>query len=140
MQRAADWVAEQFRGMGFAAEVIPTAGHPLVYAESPPVPGAPTVLVYGHYDVQPAEPLELWITPPFEPARRDGQSLRPRGQRRQRAGAHAHQERRGLDRRSTADCRCKLKYLIEGEEEVGSARAWRRSSPSKPTAWPAIAS
>ena len=72
MRRAADWVADQFRRLRFAAEVIPTVGHPLVYAESPAVSGAPTALVYGHYDVQPAEPMDKWITPPFEPSRRDG--------------------------------------------------------------------
>ena len=77
MHRAADWVADQFRRMRFAAEVIPTAGHPLVYAESPAVPGAPTALVYGHYDVQPAEPLEKWTYAPLraDPPRR--QSLTP---------------------------------------------------------------
>jgi len=70
--RAGDWVADQFRRLGFATDVIPTAGHPLIYAESPPVPDAPTVLVYGHYDVQPADPLEKWVSPPFEPTERGG--------------------------------------------------------------------
>jgi acetylornithine deacetylase/succinyl-diaminopimelate desuccinylase-like protein len=55
MHRAADWVADQFRRMRFSTEVISTAGHPMVYAESPAVPGAPTALVYGHYDVQPVD-------------------------------------------------------------------------------------
>ena len=58
--------------MGFAAEIIPTAGHPLVYAESPAVPGAPTALVYGHYDVQPPIRWRSGLRPPFEPIRRDG--------------------------------------------------------------------
>ncbi len=58
--------------MGSAAELIETCGNPVVYAESPPVPGAPTVLVYGHYDVQPPDPLDEWISPPFEPIERDG--------------------------------------------------------------------
>ncbi len=72
MLRAATWVADRMRKIGLSAEVISGASHPLVYAQSPPVPGAPTVLVYGHYDVQPPDPLDLWITPPFEPTRRDG--------------------------------------------------------------------
>src|SRR3989304_1715757 len=70
--RAAQWNADQLRRLGFDVEIIPTEGHPLVYAESTSTPNAPTVLVYGHYDVQPADPLEKWITPPFEPTRRGG--------------------------------------------------------------------
>src|SRR5262245_58656917 len=61
VRRAAEWIAAQFRGMGLAPEVIETTGAPLVYAETPKVPGKPTVLVYGHYDVQPVEPLNEWI-------------------------------------------------------------------------------
>ena len=72
MRRAADWMDQQFQSLGFASEIIPTDGHPIVYAETPPVEGAPTVLVYGHYDVQPPDPLDQWTTPPFEPTIRDG--------------------------------------------------------------------
>ena len=62
-----------FRSMGFpAVELIETRGHPLVYAESLGAPGLPTVLIYGHYDVQPPEPLEPWNSPPFEPTVVDG--------------------------------------------------------------------
>ena len=86
MHRAVDWLADQFHRMRFAAEIIPTSGHPMVYAESPAVPGAKTALVYGHYDVQPAEPLDNWITPPFEPTRRDG-NLYARGARTTRANS-----------------------------------------------------
>ena len=72
VRRAAEWVAGQFRNLGLTTEVCETAGHPIVYAEHCRAPGAPTVLVYGHYDVQPPDPLDLWTTPPFEPTRRDG--------------------------------------------------------------------
>ena len=65
--RGAEFVHRQFSKLGFRAETVPTAGHPIVYAEWLKAPGAPTVLVYGHYDVQPADPLDLWTTPPFEP-------------------------------------------------------------------------
>ncbi len=72
VRRAAEWMLSQFQRLGLAAELVETSGHPLVYAESPPVPGAPVALVYGHYDVQPPEPLDEWISPPFEPTIRDG--------------------------------------------------------------------
>ena len=72
IRAAAQWVERQFQSLGFQAELVETAGHPIVYAESPKVPGAPTVLVYGHYDVQPPDPLGEWISPPFEPTVRDG--------------------------------------------------------------------
>jgi succinyl-diaminopimelate desuccinylase len=120
MQRAAEWVADQFRHMRFAAEVIPTSGHPLVYAESPNVPGAPTVLVYGHYDVQPPEPLEKWTTPPFEPNRREGHIF-ARGATDDKGQLFTHMK--SAEAWITVEGRLplNLKYLIEGEEEVGSS-------------------
>ncbi len=120
MLRAAEWLADQFRGLRFAAEVIPTAGHPLVYAESPPVPGAPTALVYGHYDVQPVEPLELWTTPPFEPTRRDG-NLFARGATDDKGQMFTHLK--SAEAWITVEGRLplNLKYILEGEEEVGSS-------------------
>ena len=72
IERAADWVADRLARAGLTVDRIQTETHPIVYAETPPVPGAPVVLVYGHYDVQPPDPLELWQSPPFEPAIRDG--------------------------------------------------------------------
>jgi acetylornithine deacetylase/succinyl-diaminopimelate desuccinylase-like protein len=119
MYRAADWVADQFRRMRFAAEIIPTAGHPMVYAESPAVPGAPTALVYGHYDVQPVEPLEKWTTPPFEPTRRDGK-LYARGATDDKGQLFTHLK--SVEAWITVEGRLplNLKFLIEGEEEVGS--------------------
>ena len=69
--RAAEFVAESLRKAGMEhVEVIPTGKHPLVYADWMHAPGKPTVLCYGHYDVQPADPLELWESPPFEPTAR----------------------------------------------------------------------
>jgi succinyl-diaminopimelate desuccinylase len=119
MQQAADWVADQFRHLGFMAEVIPTAGHPLVYAESPAVPGAPTALVYGHYDVQPPEPLEKWLSPPFEPTRRDG-NLYARGATDDKGQMFTHLK--SAEAWITVEGRLplNLKFIIEGEEEIGS--------------------
>ncbi len=120
MQQAADWVADQFRHLRFAAEVIPTEGHPLVYAESPTVQGAPTVLVYGHYDVQPPDPLEKWTTPPFEPTLRNG-NIYARGATDDKGQMFTHIK--SAEAWITVEGRLplNLKYLIEGEEEVGSA-------------------
>jgi succinyl-diaminopimelate desuccinylase len=117
---AADWVAGQLQSLGFATETIPTVGNPLVYAESPAVPGAPTALVYGHYDVQPVDPLELWTSPPFEPVRRNG-NLVARGATDDKGQVFTHiaSARAWLDVHGRLPIR--LKYLIEGEEEVGGA-------------------
>jgi len=67
MQRCAAWLVEQLRGCGLQTEIAATAGHPVVLAKNEHRPGRPTVLMYGHYDVQPPEPLDLWTSPPFEP-------------------------------------------------------------------------
>jgi succinyl-diaminopimelate desuccinylase len=119
MHRAADWVADQCRRLRLTTEVIPTVGHPMVYAESPPVPGAPTALIYGHYDVQPPEPLEKWITPPFEPTKRNGQ-LFARGATDDKGQLLTHLK--AAEAWITVEGRLplNLKFLIEGEEEVGS--------------------
>ncbi len=75
VQKAAHFVADSLKRAGIEnVEIIPTAGNPLVYGDWLHAPGKPTVLCYGHYDVQPPDPLELWHSPPFEPAVRDGKS------------------------------------------------------------------
>ncbi|HEY3740608.1 MAG TPA: M20/M25/M40 family metallo-hydrolase, partial [Bryobacteraceae bacterium] len=73
IRTAAEWVAQKLSDAGLEnVEIIPTGRHPLVYGDWLHAPGKPTVLCYGHYDVQPPDPLELWHTPPFEPTERDG--------------------------------------------------------------------
>lgn len=73
VRRAAEWVADRLRRAGLEhVAVLPTDGHPVVYADWLHAAGAPTVLIYGHYDVQPPEPLALWTSPPYEPEIRDG--------------------------------------------------------------------
>lgn len=119
-RRAADWLHGKLAAIGFAVETIPTAGHPVVLAEWRKAPaGAPTVLVYGHYDVQPAEPLELWTTPPFEPTIRDGKlfargSVDDKGQ----LWVHVKALEAHLAVRGTLPCN--VVVIAEGEEEVGS--------------------
>ncbi len=119
VRRAAEWVAGRFRGMNLVTEICETAGHPIVYAESPDVPGAPTVLVYGHYDVQPPDPLNEWISPPFEPTRRDG-NLFARGATDDKGQMLTHVLSTGAWLATAGKLPVKLKFLIEGEEEVAS--------------------
>ncbi|MGQ9575041.1 MAG: dipeptidase [Thermoguttaceae bacterium] len=119
IERAAEWVRERFRRMGLSTEIIQTAGHPLVFAESAPVQGAPTVLVYGHYDVQPAEPSEQWQSPPFEPTQR-GENLYARGATDDKGQmlTHVYSTEAWLAVEGRLPLR--VKFLIEGEEETGS--------------------
>ncbi len=119
IEKAADWVLGQFRSLGFQAEKISTPGNPLVYAESPAVPGAPTVLIYGHYDVQPVDPLGEWITPPFEPTRR-GDDLYARGATDDKGQMFTHIKSTEAWLKTKGKLPVNLKYLIEGEEEVSS--------------------
>jgi succinyl-diaminopimelate desuccinylase len=110
---------KQFQRLGLATELVETAGHPLVYAESPPVPGAPVALVYGHYDVQPPEPLEEWISPPFEPAVRDG-NIYARGATDDKGQMITHVKSVEAWMKAEGRLPIQVKFLIEGEEEVGS--------------------
>jgi succinyl-diaminopimelate desuccinylase len=120
VRRAAEWVAEQFRRLKLSVELVETAGHPIVYAESPPVAGAPTVLVYGHYDVQPPDPLGEWISPPFEPTVRDG-NVYARGATDDKGQMFTHIKSTEAWMATSGRLPLQLKFLIEGEEEVGSA-------------------
>ena len=116
---AAQWVLAQFQQLGLSTELIDTAGHPLVYAESPPIPGAPVALVYGHYDVQPPEPLEEWISPPFEPTVRNG-NIYARGATDDKGQMLTHVKSVEAWIKAAGQLPIQVKFLIEGEEEVGS--------------------
>ena len=119
MTRAAEWLQLKLQALGFTARVDATPGHPLVYAERLQAPGKPTVLIYGHYDVQPEAPLEEWHTPPFEPTIRDGR-IYARGSTDDKGQAFAHLK--GVELLlSQGELPVTVKFLLEGEEEIGSA-------------------
>jgi acetylornithine deacetylase/succinyl-diaminopimelate desuccinylase-like protein len=118
--RAAEWMANHLKSLGIEnVEIMPTdGGHPVVYGDSIKKPGAPTVLVYGHYDVQPADPLELWETGPFEPEVR-GDLLYGRGSSDMKGQVLASFDAIESVMKS-GEMPVNLKFLLEGEEEIGS--------------------
>jgi succinyl-diaminopimelate desuccinylase len=120
VRRAAEWVAGQFRALGLKTELAETAGHPIIFAQSASVADAPNVLVYGHYDVQPPDPLDEWISPPFEPTRREG-NLYARGATDDKGQMLTHIKSTQAWMATEGRLPINLKFLIEGEEEVGSA-------------------
>ncbi|MBC7479348.1 MAG: dipeptidase [Pseudorhodobacter sp.] len=118
--RAAGFVATQLTCAGFpVVEIIRTAGHPCVLGEWCTLPGAPTILVYGHYDVQPPDPLEKWLSPPFEPTVRDGK-LYARGVSDDKGPMMIPILVAAAYKAVTGGLPVNLKVLIEGEEESGS--------------------
>ena len=118
--RAAEWTAQCLRNAGLEATVHPTAGHPVVVGEWRNAPaGASTVLIYGHYDVQPAEPLELWTTPAFEPTVRDGR-LYARGSVDDKGQLFLHIKALEAHLRVRGKLPVNVIVVAEGEEEVGS--------------------
>src|SRR5262244_2059226 len=124
IERAANWVADHLCSAGFkTVEIVPTNLHPLVYAESLEAPGKPTILFYGHYDVQPAEPLNLWTTPAFEPEARNG-NLFGRGTADDKGQVHIHLKALEALHDLNGKFPINIKVLIEGEEEVGSVSLW----------------
>jgi acetylornithine deacetylase/succinyl-diaminopimelate desuccinylase-like protein len=119
VKRAADFVADSLRGVGLEhVEIIPTAGHPLVYADWLHAPGKPTVLCYGHYDVQPPDPLDEWVSPPFEPTVRNG-NLHARGAADDKGQVYSQIKAVEALRAVNGTLPVNLRFLIEGEEEVG---------------------
>jgi len=119
IQRAAQFVVDSLRTAGLEnVEIIPTGNHPLVYADWLHAPGKPTVLCYGHYDVQPADPLDLWSSPPFEPSVRDG-SIFGRGTADDKGQMYMHVKAVEALRAVNGTLPINLKFLVEGEEEVG---------------------
>ena len=120
VRRAGEWVAERLRKAGMdAVEVMPTGGHPVVYGQWLHAPGKPTVLIYGHFDVQPADPLELWTTPPFEPDIRDDR-IYARGASDDKGNMLIPIIAVEALIRTKGVLPVNLKFLFEGQEEIGS--------------------
>jgi acetylornithine deacetylase/succinyl-diaminopimelate desuccinylase-like protein len=118
--RCAGWLESELRRIGLSAECVTTPGHPVVIAEWRKAPmGAPTVLIYGHYDVQPAEPLEQWVSPPFEGRVRDGR-LYARGSADDKGQLWIHIAAVEACLAARGALPVNLVLLVEGEEEVGS--------------------
>src|SRR6202161_327725 len=120
VQKAADFVAAELRRIGMEnVEFTPTKGHPLLYADWLHAPGKPTVLCYGHYDVQPAEPLDEWLSPPFEPTERDG-NLYARGAVDDKGQMYMHLKAlESLFATGAGRLPVNVRVILEGEEEVG---------------------
>jgi acetylornithine deacetylase/succinyl-diaminopimelate desuccinylase-like protein len=120
MAACATWLVGHCRQIGLESRLIPTAGHPVVLAATPRRSSRPHYLVYGHYDVQPPEPLELWTTPPFQP-RIKGRSLFARGASDNKGQHFAHLKAIEAYLSTKTDLPCDLTLVVEGEEEVGSS-------------------
>lgn len=120
MQTAAAFVADKLKAAGMnKVEIFQTEGHPLVYAEWLGAPGKPTVLIYGHYDVQPVDPIELWETPPFEPTIK-GDNIYARGATDDKGQMFVHIKSVEAYFKTFGSLPLNVKFIIEGEEEIGS--------------------
>jgi len=120
-QQAAQWLANRLTDVGLEhVRIIPTAGHPIVYADWLHAgPDAPTLLVYGHYDVQPVDPVEEWLTPPFEPTIK-GDDIFCRGATDDKGQMYAHIAAVEAYLKAKGQLPLNIKFMIEGEEEIGS--------------------
>ena len=121
VRRCAEWTAEQMRQIGLQhVRLIDTPGHPVVYGDWLGASGAPTVLFYGHYDVQPVDPVDLWHSPPFEATVRDGE-IYARGAADDKGQVFMHLKAVEAYMKETGRLPINIKFFIEGEEEIGSA-------------------
>lgn len=120
MQKAADFVATKLKEAGMnRIEIFQTEGHPLVYGEWLGAPGKPTVLIYGHYDVQPVDPIELWDNDPFEPVIKE-EKIFARGATDDKGQMYVHIKSVEAFIKTIGHLPLNVKFLIEGEEEIGS--------------------
>src|SRR5438477_4706340 len=121
VKRCADWCRDEMRRIGLEnVRLIDTAGNPIVYGEWLGAPGAPTILFYGHYDVQPVDPIDLWESPPFEATVRDGE-LYARGAADDKGQVFMHFKAIEAHMKQSGRLPVNIRIILEGEEEVGSA-------------------
>jgi acetylornithine deacetylase/succinyl-diaminopimelate desuccinylase-like protein len=121
IREVADMLVAHLSGLGFVAEAVPTSGHPMVLGHRHDAPGKPTVMLYGHYDVQPPDPVEAWISPPFEPTIRDGR-IYARGIGDNKGQHFAQLLALEAHLAVSGALPCNVIVLLEGEEEIGSPR------------------
>ena len=136
VREAAEWLAGQLRAIGIEhAEVSETGGHPVVYGDWLHAPDAPTVLVYGHYDVQPVDPIELWETAPFEPFLK-GDRVIGRGSADDKGQIHIHLRATEAILATRGGLPVNLRFVFEGEEESSSIHldAWLEANRERLTA------
>lgn len=121
IQQCADWLVDNCKSIGLTTRKIKTAGNPVILAKTPRrgKSNKPHFLVYGHYDVQPPDPLNLWTTPPFEP-RIDGDKLIARGATDNKGQHFAHLKAVESYLKTGTELPCDITFMIEGEEEIGS--------------------
>jgi acetylornithine deacetylase/succinyl-diaminopimelate desuccinylase-like protein len=131
-RRAAAWLVAKFRALDLDVELIETAGHPLVYAQGEQRPDRRTLLFYGHYDVQPVDPLDLWTTPPFEPRVENG-VIYARGACDDKGQVYAHLKALEAYRALGLELPVNVKFIVEGEEECGGPAIYRyvEANPAK---------
>ena len=121
VRRCAEWTADEMRRVGLQnVQLIETPGNPVVYGDWLGAPGAQTILFYGHYDVQPVDPLELWASPPFEATIREGE-IYARGAADDKGQVFMHLKAVEAYMKRTGRLPVNIKFILEGEEEVGSA-------------------
>ena len=119
VRAAANWAATRLKGLDFETRIYETAGHPVVFAQTPRKPDRPTLLIYGHYDVQPPEPLAEWTTAPFSPSIRDG-FVYARGATDDKGQFLTYLQAMEAILKVTGEIPVNVKVLVEGEEEIGS--------------------
>src|SRR6266403_1097517 len=115
----AQWLVKKLEGIGLETKLVPTPGHPVVWAKNKHQPGRRSVMIYGHYDVQPPDPLELWESPPFDPVLKDGYVFaRGATDNKGQILSHILGIQEALEQ--NGDLPVNLHFVIEGEEEIGS--------------------